>query len=94
MVVIGEDAAAPAERLEAELRERGLTALVDDRDQSPGSKFADADLIGAPVRVTLGKRTTGEGTVDLRVRRDGRTETVPLATAAERIAALHAELSA
>jgi prolyl-tRNA synthetase len=94
MVVIGEDAAAPAERLEAELRERGLTALVDDRDQSPGSKFADADLIGAPVRVTLGKRTTGEGTVDLRVRRDGRSETVPLATAAERIAALHAELSA
>jgi prolyl-tRNA synthetase len=89
----GDEAAGLGDRLAAELRERGLSAMVDDRPQSAGSKFADADLIGAPLRVTLGKRTLGEGTVDLRVRADGRSETVPLEQAAERVAALHAELS-
>ena len=66
--------------------------MVDDRQQSPGSKFADADLIGVPLRVTLGKRTLSDGTVDLRVRRDGRSETVPVAEAAARVRALREEL--
>jgi prolyl-tRNA synthetase len=52
-------------------------------------RFADADLIGAPLRVTVGKRTVNDGTVDLRQRRTGESETLPLDTAAERIAALH-----
>jgi prolyl-tRNA synthetase len=89
LVAIG-DVGEAAGRLEGELAERGLTAMVDDREQSPGSKFADADLIGVPLRVTLGKRTVADGTVDLRLRADGSSETVPLAEAAERIAALHA----
>jgi prolyl-tRNA synthetase len=67
--------------------------MVDDRAQSPGAKFADADLIGAPLRVTVGKRTLSEGTVDVRVRRDGRSESVPLADAAKRVAELSRELS-
>ena len=90
MVAIGPDAAATGDRLGAELRERGLTSMIDDRDQSPGSKFADADLIGVPLRVTLGKRTVSDGTVDLRVRATGASETVPLVEAAERIVALRA----
>ena len=82
------DAAATGDRLDDELRERGLTSMIDDRDQSPGSKFADADLIGVPLRVTLGKRTVSDGTVDVRVRATGASESVPLAEAAERIVAL------
>ena len=58
----------------------------------PASRFADADLIGAPLRVTLGKRTVSDGTVDVRQRRTGESETVPLAGAADAIAALHASL--
>ena len=52
--------------------------MVDDREGSPGVRFADADLIGAPLRVTVGKRTVSDGTVDLRERRTGESETVPL----------------
>ena len=43
-------------RLERELEERGIDVLVDDREQSPGVKFKDADLIGIPLRLTIGKK--------------------------------------
>jgi prolyl-tRNA synthetase len=92
LVAIGDDAPAHADALAAELESRGLTAMVDDREGSPGSRFADADLIGVPLRVTVGKRTVSDGTVDLRRRRTGESETVPLDAAAERIAALHRSL--
>ncbi|HEY3069234.1 MAG TPA: proline--tRNA ligase [Gaiellaceae bacterium] len=51
----------------------GLEVLLDDRDQRAGEKFADADLIGCPVRVTVGKKTLDDGAVDVLVRR-GRDE--------------------
>jgi len=92
LVAIGNEAPAHADRLAAELEERGLTCMVDDREGSPGVRFADADLIGAPLRVTVGKRTVSDGTVDVRQRRTGESETVPLAGAAERIAAVHDSL--
>ena len=50
-----------AERIYAELRDRGVEALLDDRDERAGVKFADADLIGYPVQVTVGKRGLGGG---------------------------------
>ena len=92
LVAIGDEAPAHADRLADELNELGLTTMVDDREGSPGSRFADADLIGSPVRVTVGKRTVSDGTVDLRQRRNGEAETVALDGAAARIAALHASL--
>ena len=92
LVAIGNEAPAHADRLADELQQRGLTSMVDDREGSPGVRFADADLIGVPLRVTVGKRTVSDGTVDLRQRRSGESETVPLETAAERIAALHHSL--
>jgi prolyl-tRNA synthetase len=61
---IAEDAAA---RIEA----RGRSVLLDDRDQRPGEKFADADLIGCPVRVTVGKKSLEDGAVDIRDRATG-----------------------
>ncbi len=56
--------AETADRIQAELRERGVDCLLDDREERPGVKFKDAELIGFPVRVTVGKRL-GEGKVEL-----------------------------
>ena len=63
---IGEQAAAGARRA------AGLDVLLDDRDRAPGEKFADADLIGCPVRVTAGKKSLEDGAVDVRDRADRR----------------------
>jgi prolyl-tRNA synthetase len=61
---IGEDAARV-------LSEAGFDVLLDDRDGRPGEKFADADLIGCPVRVTVGKKSLEDGKVDVRNRATG-----------------------
>jgi prolyl-tRNA synthetase len=60
-----------AERAAAALEARGRTVLLDDRDQRAGEKFADADLIGCPVRVTTGKKSLEDGGVDVRDRATG-----------------------
>ena len=62
-----------AEELATTLAEGGFDVLLDDRDERPGEKFADADLIGCPVRVIAGKKTLEDGAVDVR-RRDGSAE--------------------
>ena len=62
-----------AETVAATLDEAALQVLFDDRDERPGEKFADADLIGCPVRVIVGKKTLEDGSVDVR-RRDGSAE--------------------
>ena len=69
----GPDAVTNADRLADELEGAGMRVLVDDRDRRPGEKFADADLIGCPVRVTVGKKTLEDGKVDV-VTRAGRVE--------------------
>jgi prolyl-tRNA synthetase len=61
------------------LDEAGLDVLLDDRDQRAGEKFADADLIGCPIRVTVGKKTIEDGAVDVRERATGEERRVPLA---------------
>jgi prolyl-tRNA synthetase len=79
-----------AEKLYAELRAAGVDALYDDRDAGPGEKFADAELLGVPLRLTLGKRSLESGTVEAQVRR-GRADHeggVPLEGAAEAVAEL------
>jgi prolyl-tRNA synthetase len=69
----GPDAMAIAEVLADDLEKAGLDVLVDDRDRRPGEKFADADLIGLPYRITVGKKVLEDGKVDL-VTRAGRVE--------------------
>jgi prolyl-tRNA synthetase len=64
---------AEGEKVAAALEEAGLEVLLDDRDERPGEKFADADLIGIPVRVIVGRKTLEDGMVDVR-RRDGSAE--------------------
>jgi prolyl-tRNA synthetase len=62
-----------AETVASTLDEAGLQVLLDDRDERPGEKFADADLVGCPLRVIVGKKTLDDGAVDVR-RRDGSSE--------------------
>jgi prolyl-tRNA synthetase len=57
----------------------GADVLLDDRDARAGEKFADADLIGCPIRVTVGKKTLDDGAVDVRDRQSGEERRVPLA---------------
>jgi prolyl-tRNA synthetase len=64
----------------------GLDALLDDRDERPGVKFKDADLIGVPFRITVGKKVAG-GMVELVERRGKKTVDVPVAEAAGQVAA-------
>jgi prolyl-tRNA synthetase len=64
----GPEAEASAGRLAEELESDGLAVLLDDRDLRPGEKFADADLIGCPIRITVGKKTLEDGRVDVLVR--------------------------
>jgi prolyl-tRNA synthetase len=84
----GSDERALAERLYEELRETGLRVLYDDRDAGPGEKFADAELLGCPVRLTVGRRTAESGEVEAQVRRGREDRTVPLDGAAQAAADL------
>jgi prolyl-tRNA synthetase len=72
---------AEAERVYWELRDAGVDAALDDRDQTAGVKFADADLIGCPVQVVIGKRGVEAGTADLKLRATGERSQAPLAEA-------------
>ncbi len=85
LVAIGKpdtDERNAADRLYEELRQAGIDVLYDDRDAAPGEKFADAELIGAPVRLTVGKRALESGEAEVQVRRGRETRPgVPLADA-------------
>jgi prolyl-tRNA synthetase len=84
----GSEERAFADGLYGELQELGLEVLYDDRDAGPGEKFTDAELVGCPLRVTVGKRTLGAGEVEVQIRRGRENSTVLLEDAAEEIAAL------
>jgi prolyl-tRNA synthetase len=79
-----------AEKLYEELRAAGIDVLYDDRDAGPGEKFADAELLGVPLRLTLGKRSLQSGAVEAQVRRGlaDHEGGVPLEGAAEAVAEL------
>ena len=75
-----------AEQLYADLQAAGIEVLYDDRDERPGSKFKDADLIGIPLRITVGDRGLKNGEVELLERRGGVKTMLPLSEAASRVA--------
>jgi prolyl-tRNA synthetase len=72
-----------AEALYEELQQLELRVLYDDRDAGPGEKFADAELLGVPLRLTVGRRTLANGEVEAQVRRGRETRTLALEGAAE-----------
>src|SRR6266540_2904316 len=79
-----DDVTAAADRLYTELTEGGVEVLYDDRDAGPGEKLTDAELLGCPLRLVVGKRTLAEGDVESQVRRTGHDERLPVDQAASR----------
>jgi prolyl-tRNA synthetase len=87
------DVVAAADKLYADLKAAGIEVLYDDRDERPGSKFKDADLIGVPLRVAVGKKSLAEGKLELKGRRDAKAELIDAARGAEIVVArVQAEL--
>jgi prolyl-tRNA synthetase len=75
-----------AQMLVADLDARGIEVLWDDREERPGVKFKDADLLGMPLRVVLGGKSIARGVGELRVRRSGEKSEAPLAELAATVA--------
>ena len=80
-----EGAVAEAERIYRELAERGVEVAIDDREETAGVKFADADLVGYPVQVVVGKRGIEGDTIDLKLRASGQRSQAPLAGATQAV---------
>jgi prolyl-tRNA synthetase len=74
-----------ADRLYRELTDRDVEVLLDDRDERPGVKFADADLIGIPHRIVVGDRGLKDGALEYRHRPTGSAETVPVDAVVQRL---------
>ena len=95
LVTLGKDGSeerALSDSLYEELQDAGLSTLYDERDAGPGEKFADAELLGCPVRVTIGRRTLQNGEIEVQVRRGQESRTLPLEGAASAIADLWRDL--
>jgi len=78
----GEDARRVAEEIYEELRREGMDVIYDDRDASPGEKFADAELLGCPLRLTVGRKGLENGEIEAQVRRGQQKQSLPLEGAA------------
>jgi len=74
-----------ADKLYLELQRLGVEVIIDDRDERGGLKFKDADLVGYPLRVTLGTKTLANGQVELRERKTGETQLVLVEEVAQRV---------
>ena len=88
LVVLGKPGSQERElgdRLYGELSAEGFEVLYDDRDAGPGEKFADAELVGCPLRATIGRRTLEAGEIELQVRRGREASAVAIEGAAAAI---------
>ncbi|MDH5493803.1 MAG: proline--tRNA ligase [Myxococcales bacterium] len=74
----GEEALSLAARLHDSLQASGVEVLLDDRGERPGVKFKDADLIGIPIRVTIGKRGLDSGALEVKLRDQAEAQSVPI----------------
>jgi prolyl-tRNA synthetase len=95
LVVLGKrgtDERELADRLYVELTDAGLQTLYDDRDAGPGEKFADAELLGCPVRLTVGRRTLAAGEIEVQIRRGRESRTIPVLGAAGAVVELWTSL--
>ena len=73
-----EASTAKAEEIYETLKKAGVEAVIDDRNERPGVKFKDADLIGYPLRVVVGPKTLAEGNIEVKVRRTGEVTMLPV----------------
>ncbi len=92
-LTVGDDLVAPAaEKIAADLAKIGFEVVIDDRNERAGVKFADADLIGWPLQVVLGKRGLNAGTVEVKLRATGEKKDVALDALPELMAAAYAAM--
>lgn len=82
------DAGETADKLYAELTARGIDVLLDDRDERPGVKFNDADLIGIPLRITIGDKGLANGEVELKARTAEKPDMVKVDDVVEQVVAI------
>lgn len=80
-----EEVVSTADKLYTELKKRGADVLLDDRNERAGVKFTDAELIGYPLRVSIGKKSLADGNLECVERRSGKTTLIPVENAAEKI---------
>jgi prolyl-tRNA synthetase len=92
-IVPGGQPMAQAERLYAELTAAGLSVILDDRDERPGVKFKDSELVGFPMRVNLGEKSLAKGEIEIKPR-NGPMFSVPIDEAGPRVVAWVREQSA
>jgi prolyl-tRNA synthetase len=82
------DTVQTAEKIYQQLQDKEIEVLLDDRDLRGGVKFKDADLVGIPVRVTVGKRSVADGNVEIKLRRESRSQKVTVGEAVDKIVEL------
>ena len=82
------DTRARADEIYTSLQNAGISVLFDDREERAGVKFNDADLIGCPIRITVGEKGLKEGMVELKPRKDKENQLVPLDSLVEKLKAL------
>jgi prolyl-tRNA synthetase len=75
------DVVQAGEKIYNELKSKGIEVLLDDRDERAGVKFKDADLIGIPVRITIGKKALATGNVEIKLRTEPKPTLIPVDTA-------------
>ena len=78
-----EEVAKAAENIYRQLLDKGLDVLLDDRPLRGGVKFKDADLLGIPVRVTVGKKSLAKGNVEIKLRAEPKSQKIPIENAAD-----------
>ena len=89
-LTVGDEEVQPAaEKLAVDVSKLGLEVVIDDRKERAGVKFADADLIGWPLQIVVGKRGLAEGKVEIKLRRTGEKKDIALATITEMLAFAH-----
>jgi len=76
-----------SEKIYQDLLQAGIEVTIDDRDERPGFKFKDADLIGIPLRIVVGAKNLVDGKVELKDRKTGAVEIIPIAEALEKVKA-------
>jgi prolyl-tRNA synthetase len=77
--------AQTAEKIYQQLLEKGIDVLLDDRDLRAGVKFKDADLIGIPVRVTVGQKSLAEGNIEIKLRSESKSQKVPVEKTTDKV---------
>jgi len=82
-----------AESIYSQFLENNIEAVIDDRDERPGIKFKDADLIGIPFQIIIGKKTLADGLVEVKTRRTKETEKIPPAEVVERVKSMIMKIS-